>query len=388
MIRRGTILVALTAALLATAAAPAQAGPGFLKGIWGPIKFRVGEAGCPGPSRCSAMPTYDELNADVFEYQLQWSDIAPTRPADPRDPNDPAYHWSSEYQLAIDEATANGMQVSFLIKGSPPWANGGKSWNWVPNTQDYADFVYAAAQKFPTVRIWQIWGEPTRQNNFMPQGRQGAGRYAQLLEASYQTLKALNPSNIVVGGMTFFGGFTRAPLWIKYLRLPNGLPPHMDWYGHNPFELRFPRIKAKPIKLFRGLSDVDTLWKEVKQHYQRRVRKRKGRCAQNRYARQHQRRCFKRKWIYTTGRPTKLWLSEWSIQTDHRSYVFPYFVSRSDQVRYLNAAFALARNLPYVQGMGWYQLIDYPAGPNNPTWGLMSYNGARKPVFNAYKSLP
>jgi hypothetical protein len=312
------------------------------------------------------------------------------RPANPRNPDDPAYRWSSEYDFAVAQAAARGMKVAFLVKGSPPWANGGKPWNFAPSPTAYADFVYAAAKKFPSVHIWQVWGEPTRENNFMPQGATGAGIYAQLLDNSYFVLKSLSASNIVIGGSTFFGGFTRAPLWIKYLRLPNGRPPHMDWYGHNPFEKRFPNIKAKPIKLFRGLSDLDTLWKEVKTHYQRKVRiKKRKECRNKRFAKRHQKRCFKRKWIYKTGHPTKLWLSEWSIQTDHSSYVFPYFVSRSDQVRYLNAAFALARRLPYVQGMGWYQLIDYPpTAANNPTWGLMEYDGDRKPVFGAYKSLP
>jgi hypothetical protein len=408
LIRRRAMLLFLTGAFLAAATAPAHAGPGFLKGIWGPIKFPPGEAGCSGPSRCSAMPLYQQLGADVFQYQLQWSQLAPTRPANPRNPNDPAYQWSPEYQFAIDQAAARGLRVAFLIKGSPPWANGGKSWNWAPNTQDYADFVHAAARKFPTVHIWQIWGEPTRQNNFMPQGQEGAELYAQLLDASYFVLKDLNPNNIVVGGSTFFGGYTRAPLWIQYLRLPNGLPPHMDWWGHNPFEQRFPDINADPIKDFRGLSDVDTLWKEVKRHYRKRVRVRipkrckeqsfaqhhrrfclRTKCKKRRYARRHPRRCFRNRWVYGTGHPTKLWLSEWSIQTDRASYVFPYYVSRSDQVRYLNAAFALARSLPYVQGMGWYQLIDYPpSSSNNPTWGLLEYDGDPKPVFGAYQQLP
>jgi hypothetical protein len=354
------------------------------------------------------MPLYQQLGADVFQYQLQWNELAPTRPANPRNPNDPAYQWSPEYQYAIDEAAARGLKVAFLIKGSPPWANGGKSWNWAPDTKDYADFVYAAAKKFPSVHIWQIWGEPTRQHNFMPQGQEGAQLYAQLLDASYFTLKGVNPNNIVVGGSSFFGGYTRAPLWIQYMLLPNGLPPHMDWYAHNPFEQRFPDINANPIKLFRGLSDVDTLWKEVNRHYQKRVRVRapkrcrskpfarhhrhrclRLKCKKKRYARRHQRRCFRYQWIYQTGRPTKLWLSEWSIQTDRGSYVFPYYVSRSEQVRYLNAAFALARSLPYVQGMGWYQIIDYsPSTSNNPTWGLLEYDGDPKPVFNAYRELP
>ena len=142
MIRRCLLLAIAVATLSILMAAPAQAG--FLKAIWGPIKVPPGSGGCP-PSpnthRCDAMHFYDELGADVFEYQLQWNDIAPTRPANPRNPNDPAYQWSSEFQHAINEANAHGMQVSFLIKGSPPWANGGKSWNWVPSAAAYADFA-------------------------------------------------------------------------------------------------------------------------------------------------------------------------------------------------------------------------------------------------------
>jgi hypothetical protein len=182
----------------------------------------------------------------------------------------------------------------------------------------------------------------------------------------------------------------------------------MDWYGHNPFEERFPNINAGPIKDFRGLSDLDTLWREVKAAYRKRVRRsapkrcRRDRsfarshrryclrlkCESKRYRRRHPRRCFRKTWVYRSGRPTKLWLSEWSIQTDHASYIFPYYVSRSEQVQYLRAAFALARGLPYVQGMGWYQLIDYPPSDNSPTWGLLEHDGDPKPVFGAYQQLP
>jgi hypothetical protein len=295
----------------------------------------------------------------VLQYQLQWNQIAPTRPAHPRNPADPAYQWSNEFQFAVTQARRIGMRVMFEIKGSPSWANGGRSSNWAPKPRAYAAFAVAAARKFRGVRHWEIWGEPTRSNNFLPQGKKGARRYARILKAAYRALNRVRRRNIVIGGMTFFGGDTRPPLWIKYLRLPNGRPPPMDWYGHNPFERRFPRIKDRPIGTFRGLNDIDTLWRELNRHY-RGVAK----------------------------RPKKLWLSEWSIQTDHGSYVFPYYVSRREQAKRLRAAFALARKLRYVKGMGWYQLIDYPPAPNNPTWGLMEYDGSRKPVFGAFKRLP
>jgi hypothetical protein len=363
-------LCALGIALLAWA----PAAQGFINSLWGPIKFAPGEAGCPGPTRCPALPTYQQLGVEMFQYQMQWNEIAPTRPANPRDPNDPAYQWPNEFQYLVDQAPAYGMRVMFLIKGSPSWANGGHAWNYAPNPADFADFAYAAARRYPSVHHWEIWGEPTRKNNFLPQDRPGANLYARILDSAYGALKSVNPNNVVIGGMSFNGGWTRPADWIKYLRLPNGKPPRMDWYGHNPFDRRFPRIADDPISTFLGLNDIDTLWHDVKRHYQRRIKKgpRKGRLV------------FVRK----KGRPTKLWLSEWSIQTDHPSYVFPYYVSRAEQAKRLTAAFALARSQRYVQGMGWYQLIDYPPAPNNPTWGLESYDGERKPVFDAYVALP
>jgi hypothetical protein len=345
----GTMLIAAPAAEAA-----------FLKGISGPIKFAPGAAGCAGPERCSAFPLYTDLQPQVFQYQIQWNQIAPVRPANPRDPNDPAYAWPNEFQFAVDEAGAAGIKVMFLITGSPPWANGGRSSSHAPDPGAYADFAFAAARKYPSVHHWEVWGEPTRAGNFLPRRKRGARKYARILDAAYAALKSEDPGNVVIGGMTFSGGSPRPPIWIKALRLPNGKPPRMDWYGHNPFERRFPRIKDRPIGLYRGLNDIDTLWREVKRHYRGRRK----------------------------GRPRKLWLSEWTVQSDHASFVFSFFVSRAAQARRLTAGFALARRQRYVAGMSWYQLIDYPPAPRNPTWGLITYGGQKKPAFGAYRALP
>ena len=211
-----------------------------------------------------------------------------------------------------------------------------------------------------------------------------------MLDAAYYALKASNPKNIVVGGMTFFGGATRTPLWIKYLRLPNGKPPHMDWYGHNPFEERFPNIRAKPIKQLRGVSDLDTLSGGGQAPLPAEGEKQEAPALPRQGLRQAAPASLLPPPLGLQDGATDAAVAERvGIQTDRASYIFPYFVSRARQVDYLKAAFALARSLPYVKGMGWYQLIDYPPTPsNNPTWGLLEYDGDPKPVFDAYKSLP
>jgi hypothetical protein len=343
----------------------AQPSKDFEKAIWGPIQLLPGQAGCGGPNRCSAFPYYKELGVDVFQFQIEWNEVARSKPKNPRDPNDPAYWWSRDFELAVSDAALHGIDLAVMIKGSPRWANGGLESNWAPRAADYADFAVALARRFPTINLWMIWGEPTRERNFMPQGRAGARRYARILDAAYGALKRVNRDNIVIGGMTLSGGMTVPPTWIKQMRLGGKRRPRMDWYGHNPFEKRAPRLRDDPTRARggrrRGLNDLDTLWGELQAAY-------RG----------------------PTGAraPRKLWLSEFTVQSDAPSWAFPFYVSRAEQARRLLQSFALARSLPYVEGMGWFSLCDYPTGPGTPTWGLMTYQGVRKPAYQIYRALP
>ena len=61
--------------------------------------------------------------------------------------------------------------------------------------------------------------------------------------------------------------------FIKWMKLPNGLPPRLDYYGHNPFSLRFPKLSktpyhqgllAKRYKYYRpGIEDTEWGTREV-----------------------------------------------------------------------------------------------------------------------------
>jgi hypothetical protein len=337
----------------------------FDKAMWGPIQLEPGQAQCGGPERCSAFPYYKELGVDVFQFQIEWNEVAHGEPQNTRDPNDPAYWWSSDFDLAVADAARHGIQLAAMIKGSPPWANGGHPPSSAPYPQAFADFATAAARRYPSIDIWMIWGEPTRAYNFNPQGREGARRYARILDAAYGALKKVERDNVVVGGMTLSGGATMPPTWIKNMRLRGKRRPRMDWYGHNPFQMRKPRLADDPVKARggkkRGLNDLDTLWAELQRAY----RGARG-----------------------VKPPRKLWLSEYTVQSDAPSWAFPFHVSRVEQARRLTESFALAGSLPYVQGMGWFSLTDYPSGNNTPTWGLMTYPGERKPAYQAYSALP
>lgn len=315
--------------------------------IWGPVTL---------PNGRSAFPTYHRLGVNVFQVDLNWADAAPTRPADAENPNDPAYRWPAELSFAISQARRYGIQICFLVQESPSWANGGQPSEWAPdNPADYADFLIAASRRYPTVHLWMIWGEPNREGSFEPMPADspaGPRRYALLLNAAYYALKQASPANVVIGGDTWSFGIVEPADFVRWMRLPDGKPPPLDYYGHNPFSRRFPNLKERPyFPGGRDINDIDTLESQLKSTYGHRV---------------------------------PLWLSEFTVSSNHRNRAFGFAVSRKAQARWLTAAFRLANSVSYVAGMGWFNLID----EGGLTTGLMTSSLKPKPAFYAYEHAP
>ena len=325
------VLLGLAATLVLASAPASQAAE---KSIWGPSTFSVGDVNCPtGPDPCSAFPIYKQLGADNYQFQIPWDTVALSRPANPRDPNDPAYHWPTFADYDVQQAAQYGISLAVLVQGTPSWANGGRSRAWAPtNPQDYADFMFAISKRYPSIHRWMIWGEPSYGINFQPMpahSRVGPRTYAKLLDLAYTTLKQASPANIVIGGMTLNGGgAVSAPDFIKFLRVGKGKkarPPRMDLWGHNPFEGRFPNIKKKPIGKFRGLNDVDTLYREIQAAYGVKT-KGKGKKAR----------------VSKKLKVPRLWLSEWTVLSEASPNLFGGFhVTPQQQAAYITAAYQM-----------------------------------------------
>lgn len=337
-------MAACTFALLA-AASPAAAGE---KAIWGPITL---------PDGSPAFPLYRDLGVDAWQAGVSWPAVAPSRPASPADPSDPAYAWPADLDAAVRQA--GDIKIAVLVSGSPGWANGGRSSIWAPDPSDFAAFLTAASRRYPSIRRWMIWGEPNRGDRFQPNERNGSAgpvAYARILDAAYGALKAVSRRNTVIGGMTWTGGDVRPPVFLDKMRLPNGRRPRLDWFGHNPFPYRFPNLREIPAKGgWRDISDLDTFSKELRNAY---------------------------------GRKVKLWLSEFTVQSDHESREFKLTVNRRDQARWLAAAYRLVDGLPSVAGLGWLSLLDEPQSSGSLNWGLLTADGASKPALRAYRDAP
>jgi hypothetical protein len=334
-------------AVMIFGAGRSEAAPDIKKSIWGPT---------------TAFPTYADLGVGLYQYGLGWDAVAPTEPQDPTNPSDPAYHWPADLDFAISQAQKYGIQVSVQIEHSPPWANGGHGPTWAPrNPREFADFARAAALRYPSVQIWQIWGEPTLSKRFQGVSRRRSPRlYAQLLDASYGVLKEVNPANLVVGGDSITTGQITPLQWIRLLRLPNGRPPRMDMYGHNPYSPRKPNLKSKPLKAgVLDISDLDTLIKALDRYLASGSRNRK----------------------------LKVFISEWSIPTDHRGSLFGFWADRETVANYLSKALKISRRLNRVYTFGWFYLTDeVPNGAGDEmNWGLLTWDGIPKPAYFAYR---
>jgi hypothetical protein len=336
------------------------------KAMWGPIE-RDG---------VSQFPVYADLGVGIWQTTVRWDEVAPTRPANPRDPADPAYHWPARIDRALSEAAPFGIKVSVMLIGAPGWANGGKAWNHAPTRpREWGDFAEAASRRWPAIRRWVIWSEPSKAENFQPlapdngkplrtaRQKRGPRLYARMLDASYARLKKVSRANLVIGGNTFTVG-TVAPLhYIRALRLPNGRPPRMDLWGHNPFSLRAPDLDHPPLGSgYADFSDLDTLVRVLDRNM---------------------RRASLRK-----QRHLKIFISEFTLPTDHANYEFNFFVDRRTQARWLTRALHIVRGWKRIATFGYLGLYDDDTRPDGDQVerGLIERDGTHKLAYDAFKS--
>jgi hypothetical protein len=352
---------------LALPASGAQAAkPTLKKAIWGPIE-RDGQ---------SQFPIYEDLGVGIYQQTINWDQVAPTRPIDPSNPADPAYNWPTSMDTAIAEGKKHDIEVMLMLIGSPGWANGNRAWNYAPDkASDFAAFASAAAERYPGVRHWMIWSEPTKSSNFQPlepdrgkplrgaKALEGPHRYAQILDASYAALKKVSKRNLIIGGNTFTVGTVAPVRWVKALKLPGGRRPRMDLWGHNAFSARIPKLSSRPLgNGFADLSDIDNFARVLDRAFKR-AKPRKM-------------------------RHLKIFISEISVPTDHPNFEFNFYVDKPTQAKWISAGLRITRKLKRVYTYGYLGLYDDPVRPDNDQVerGLLTRSGEKKPGYAAFKN--
>jgi hypothetical protein len=340
-------------------APPALARYSPKKAIWGPL----------ATNGASQFPMYHDLGVGIYEMELSWPQAAPTRPHQAANPADPAYRWPATVSYAIQQAAKYHIRILLQVIGAPSWANGGQAWSYpATRVSDFSRFVTAAARRYRSVHLWMIWGEPSRKPNFAivhpasltarkltPAQARAPHVYAQMLDASYGALKHVSKRNLVIGGDTYTTGDISTRDWIRYLRLPNGRPPRMDLYGHNPFSWREPNLSNPPSPDDEvDFSDLARLSRLVNQQ------------------------------LAPPHHQIKLFLSEWTIPTGPNDPEFNYWVDPDVQAQWITAGWRIVNTSPFIYALGWIHLYDDP--PGGSTGGLLTDQGTPKPGYAAFKA--
>jgi hypothetical protein len=329
-----------------------------------------------------------KTGTELVRVNLWWSGpgirVATRKPKRPADPTDPAYNWDT-YDRTVRFAIVNGIQPVFSIIGTPPWANAARGWNVAPtNALELRRFAAAAQKRYsgafvnadgitlPRVSLWMAWNEPNNPVFLKPQYRrtgktwriQSGRDYARICNAVVQGVKSVQRTSKVACGATSPRGNNNpnssrpsvSPL--PFLRsMKAGGAKGFDAYAHHPYYLSPVETPATKPKLGpKGqaptavtLGNINTLIAELDRLYGRRMR---------------------------------VWITEYGYQTNPPDRVIG--VTMSKQAKYLTQAVSIVRANPRIDLFLWFLLRDEERLGGWQS-GLMTFSGARKPSFNAFR---
>jgi hypothetical protein len=340
--RWGASVAVVLSAFALAAAAPAGASPGAAFGLQDDAWLMYG----PG-TLADRVATLQGLGVHLVRFTLRWDQIAAAQPADPRDPADPAYTWG-QFDAVLRALHAQGIAELVTLYGSPSWANGGHAPNWLPQ-RGFADFAYAAAQRFPWVRMWTIWNEPNGRTFSVPVS---PSLYVQrLLNPAYAQLHLASSSNLVAGGVTSPRATATGVAPLTFMQGMKAAHARLDVYAQNPYPISRGETPTHATCVQCTVMTMADL-KEI-------------RAAVTKYF----------------GGRTGLWLTEYGYQTNPPDRLLG--VSYGLQATYIAAAALRVWQQPGATVLIQFLVRDEP---NVGGWqsGLLTAGGTEKPSFHAF----
>ena len=322
--------------------------------------------------RMSELDKAQAAHATIIRTLVTWANAAPTKPANPTNPFDPAYKLDDVDEL-VRNAQNRGMEVLITLWGTPKWANGGKTPNYLPtNMNDMRQFAQAIAARYsgryagyPFVRFYGIWDESNLGQFLSPQFGPGGtiigpAAYAKLAAAAYAGIKAGNPNALVAVGETSSHGRDKPLAGVSdavtpgtFARLVAQANPRLkfDAWAQHPYPypvfmkpaqlLKWPNVSLESFPRFE--TSLDT-------------------------------------WFHRKSVP--IWITEYGHETKPGE---PLGVTEGQQAQYLAQAIALAKGYPYVPMFIWFVFRD----STGSTWqsGLYRLNGTPKPALARWTAI-
>ncbi len=302
--------------------------------------------------------------AKLTRVGVDWSTISPTRPNTVGDHTDPAYRWDG-LDRVMRAFAERGIGVMAVVYGTPPWASASGKWNAAPPPGVFGRFNGALAQRYsgstiatdgnPLPQLISIspGNEPNLPFWITPQCTRVNGRwvptspsvYAGMLRASYPRIKAANPKIIVIGGENLAGGkqgCTSANSTLGTLTFLRELHKALGGKRTVPFDMFAQHLHpiGPPHRspFFPSWSTLNQVVAEANKMHPR-------------------------------GRMPIL-VTETSYTTAYSVY-HRYFVTESQQEKWLDLTYQLAEREPQVELVVWFNMQDHwdwPAGLYRDDW--------------------
>jgi hypothetical protein len=323
------------------------------------------------PDASANLDSAQAAGGTIVHTLANWSQIAPTKPANALDGDDPAYKLSDLDKLVAD-ATNKGLQLLVTITGTPKWANGGRTQNYPPKSlARLTQFAHMLAARYDgtspdrgAVLRWSIWNEPNLGRFLAPQFRGkkivSGATYAKLYLAGYRGIKAGNPGAQVAAGETSnrgrshptgsVGNDTVAPA--TFAQLVAKANPHLTfaaWATH-PYPTVYALGPGQRVAYPNvALSTMSRFGADLRKWFHRRV---------------------------------PIWITEYGEQTKPEDAFGG--ISYAKQAADLRKALQLAHQNQYVEMFVWFIFRD----STRATWssGVEKRSGAKKPSYNAFSS--
>jgi hypothetical protein len=337
-------------------------------GFFDDVSFRF------SPQAQANLAAAASTGASVIHTTANWAAIAPKKPHNALNGADPAYRLG-DLDALIDGAGRYGLRVMINVTGTPKWANGGKTPNYLPKkTADFGSFVRMLATRYnghnghTGVALWSIWNEPNLQQFLTPQysGKKivSPTNYAKIFKVAYAAIKKANPLAKVAAGETSAQGRDKPSVAKKgKKKASETVSPGMfaklfakvkgvkfDAWAHHPYPTA---PGAKPLEKVRypnvTLSTLPKFEKDLHTWFHRAV---------------------------------PVWITEYGHETKPAQR---NGVTYAQQSAYAKQAIGVVRKDPNVQMFIWFTFRDSKGNP----WqsGLLQPSGAHKPAFASFSAL-
>jgi polysaccharide biosynthesis protein PslG len=254
--------------------------------------------------------------------------------------------YSASYLAKLDalaaEAQARGIKLIATLWWTPSWASAGGSPFAAPtHPSDYGDFARFITARYGTeLAAVEAWNEPEINNNLIAVDVPLA--YTQLVKALYTGAKQGNPAVAVLAGSLAYADVTF--LGALYL---DGIKGYYDGISVHPYADGAAPENRTVLHSFLGGIEKLHLFQTA------------------------------------NGDNTPEWVTEfgWPVGTSAGAN------TEAQQAEYIEKAFALVAELPYVTAATAYRLRDMGTDPSNPedNFGLLHQNFTPRPSYAAFK---